>query len=57
MSVAADFDCNASPLRTLHSHFDAAYDNAAVFASIALQQLFSCRLERTRLRGFAAHEA
>lgn len=31
---------NAPPLRTLRHHFDAAYDNAAVCASIASQQVF-----------------
>lgn len=31
---------NALLLRTLRHHFDAAYDNAAVFASIASQQVF-----------------
>lgn len=31
---------NALLLRTLHHHFDAAYDNAAVCASIASQQGF-----------------
>jgi hypothetical protein len=31
---------NALLLRTLRHHFDAAYDNAAVCASIASQQVF-----------------